>query len=65
MEEYFCNICEKSIQALNLEIHIKEPDHIARKKILEEQLRDNIKFPKSARSSVDMWKIKIDTGNDL
>ena len=55
MEEYFCNICEKSIQDLKLENHIKESDHIARKKMLEEKLQDNNKFPKS-KSSVDMWK---------
>jgi len=56
MEEYFCNICEKSIEALTMESHIHESDHVARKKILEEQLRDNTKFPKSLISSVDLWK---------
>ncbi|HET6715948.1 MAG: hypothetical protein ACM3ZS_11950 [Nitrososphaerota archaeon] len=55
MEEYFCNICEKSIEGLTLENHIKEPDHVTRKKMLE-QLQDNSKFPKSSRSSVDLWK---------
>ncbi len=55
MEEYFCNICEKSIEGLTLENHIKESDHVARKKMLEEQLQDNSNFPKSSRSSVDLW----------
>ena len=56
MEEYFCNICEKTIEALTVESHINESDHVARKKILEEQLQDNTKFPKSLKSSVDLWK---------
>jgi hypothetical protein len=56
MVEYFCNICERSIEALAMENHIKESDHITRKKILEEQLQDNAKFPKSLKSSVDLWK---------
>ncbi|HVE38037.1 MAG TPA: hypothetical protein VNA18_07580 [Nitrososphaeraceae archaeon] len=56
MEEYFCNICEKSIEGLKFENHIKESDHVTRKKMLEEQLQDNSKFPKSSRSSVDLWK---------
>ncbi|HYY86456.1 MAG TPA: hypothetical protein VE594_05060 [Nitrososphaeraceae archaeon] len=56
MEEYFCNICEKSIEALTIESHINESDHVARKKILEEQLQHNTKFPKSLKSSVDLWK---------
>jgi hypothetical protein len=56
MEEYFCNICDKSIEGLTLENHIKESDHVARKKMLEEQLQNNSKFPKSSRSSVDLWK---------
>ena len=33
MEEYFCNICERSIEAISLEKHIKESEHIARKKV--------------------------------
>ena len=56
MEKYFCNICEKSIEGLTLENHIKESDHVTRKKMLEEQLQDNRKSPKSSRSSVDWWK---------
>ena len=56
MEEYFCNICEKSVEAGMIESHINGTDHVARKKILEEQLGDNTKFPKSLKSSVDLWK---------
>lgn len=56
MEEYFCNICEKSIEVVTMENHINESDHVAKKKILEEQLKDNTKFPKSLKSSVDLWK---------
>jgi hypothetical protein len=56
MEEYFCNICEKSIEAVTIENHIKGSDHVARKKILERQLLDNTKFPKSLKSTVDLWK---------
>lgn len=56
MEENFCNICERSIEARAMENHIKESDHVTRKKILEEQLQDNAKFPKSLKSSVDLWK---------
>ena len=55
MEEYFCNICERSIEALSLEKHTKESGHIARKKMLEDQLGTN-KSPKSLRSAVDFWK---------
>ena len=56
MEEYFCNICEKSIEGLTLENHIKESDHVARKKMLEKQLGNNSKFQKSLRSAADLWK---------
>jgi len=56
MEEYFCNICEKTIEALTVESHINESGHVARKKILEEQLQDNTEFPKSLKSSIDLWK---------
>jgi hypothetical protein len=56
MEQYFCNICEKSIEELAIENHITESDHVARKKMLEKQLQDNTKFPKSFKSSVDLWK---------
>lgn len=55
MEGYFCNICERSIESLAIENHLNESDHVARKKILEEQLRDNSKYPKSSKSSVDLW----------
>ena len=47
-----------------MENHINESDHVANKKILEEQLKDSTKFPKSLKSSVDLWK-KIDIGNVL
>ena len=56
MEDGGCNICEKSIEGGALENHIEESDHVARKKMLEEQLQDNGNFPKSSRSSVDLWK---------
>jgi len=56
MEEYICNICEKSIEALGMENHVKESDHVARKKMLEEQLQENSKYPKSSKSTVDLWK---------
>lgn len=56
MEEYFCNICERSIEALSLEKHTKEPEHIERKKMLEKQLGDDSKFPKPSRSAADLWK---------
>lgn len=56
MEEYFCNICERSIEALSLEKHTKESQHIARKKMLEKQLGNNSKFQKPLRSAVDSWK---------
>jgi hypothetical protein len=56
MEEYFCNICERSIEAISLEEHIKESEHIARKKKLEKQLENNSKIPKSLGSATDLWK---------
>jgi len=56
MEEYFCNICERSIEAIALEKHTKESEHIARKKMLEKQLGNNSKFQKSLGSAVDLWK---------
>jgi hypothetical protein len=56
MEEFFCNICERSIEALSLEKHTKESDHIARKKMLERRLANNSKFPESLRSAADLWK---------
>ncbi|HXV89221.1 MAG TPA: hypothetical protein VD710_09065 [Nitrososphaeraceae archaeon] len=56
MEEFFCNICERSIEVLSLEKHTKESEHIARKKMLEKQLANNSKFQKSLRSATDLWK---------
>lgn len=57
MEEFYCNICERSIEAISLENHIKESDHTARKKKFEEQLKINDdEMPKSRRSVVDQWK---------
>ena len=56
MEEYFCNICERSIEAISLEEHIKQSEHIARKKKLEMQLENNSKIPKSLGSATDLWK---------
>jgi hypothetical protein len=57
MEEFYCNICQRSIEALSLENHITESDHTARKKKLEKQLEINDhEMPKSKRSVVDLWK---------
>jgi hypothetical protein len=56
MEEFYCNICQRTIESLSLEDHIKEFDHNARKKKLERQLKINDEFPKSKRSVVDLWK---------
>jgi hypothetical protein len=57
MEEFYCNICERSIEALSLESHIKESDHIAKKKKLEKQLEINDdEIQKSKSSVVDLWK---------
>ena len=56
MEEFFCNICERSIEALSLEKHTKESEHIARKKMFEKQLTNNNKFQKTLRSAADLWK---------
>ena len=57
MEEFYCNICQRSIEALSLENHIKESDHTARKKKLENQLEINdAEMSKSKRSVVDLWK---------
>jgi hypothetical protein len=57
LEEFYCNICQRSIEAISLENHIKESDHTTRKKKLEEQLKINDdEMPKSRRSVVDQWK---------
>ncbi|MGH9972925.1 MAG: hypothetical protein ACRD93_03400 [Nitrososphaeraceae archaeon] len=56
MEEYYCNICQKSLEALSFESHIKEVDHIARKKKLENELENEKDKPKLKRSVVDLWK---------
>jgi hypothetical protein len=56
MEEFFCNICGKSIEALSLEMHTNESEHIARKKMFEKQLTSNNKFQKILRSATDLWK---------
>jgi hypothetical protein len=57
LEEFYCNICQRSIEALSLENHIKESGHIARKKKLEKQLEINDdEMPKSKSSVVDLWK---------
>ena len=57
MEEFYCNICQRSIEAISLENHIKESDHTARKKKLEKQLEINDdEMSKSKRSVVELWK---------
>jgi hypothetical protein len=56
MEEFYCNICRRSIESLSLQDHIKELEHNARKKKLEKQLEIKDELPKSTRSVVDSWK---------
>jgi hypothetical protein len=56
MEEFYCNICERSIEALSLEKHIKDSDHIARRKKFEKQLKISYEIQKSKPSVVDLWK---------
>jgi len=56
MEEFYCNICQREIESASLENHIKESDHITRKRKLESQLETNNKSEKTNMSVVEMWK---------
>lgn len=56
MEEFYCNICQRSIESSSLEDHIKESDHNTRKKKLEKQLEINDEPPELKWSVVDLWK---------
>ena len=56
MEEFYCNICKREIETASLENHIKESDHITRKRNLESQLETNNKSEKTNMSVVELWK---------
>ena len=56
MEEFYCNICQRAIESASLENHIKESDHITRKRNLESQLETNNKSEKTNMSVVELWK---------
>jgi len=58
MEEFYCNICQRAIESASLENHIKESDHITRKRNLESQLETNNKSEKTNMSVVELWKNK-------
>ena len=40
MEEFYCNICQRAIESSSLENHIKESDHVTRKRKLERESRN-------------------------
>ena len=65
MEEFYCNICQRVIESSSLENHVKESDHVKRKRKLERDLetkesgRDletNKESEKSKLSVVELWK---------
>ena len=56
MEEFYCNICQRAIESASLENHIKESDHITRKRKLERDLETNNKSEKTNMSVVELWK---------
>jgi hypothetical protein len=58
MEEFYCNICQKAIESASLEDHIKESDHVTRKRKLERDLETNNKSEKTNMSVVELWKNK-------
>jgi hypothetical protein len=58
MEEFYCNICQKAIESASLENHIKESDHVTRKRKLERDLETNNKSEKTNMSVVELWKNK-------
>lgn len=56
MEEFYCNICQRAIESASLENHIKESDHVKRKRKLERDLETNNKSEKTNVSVVELWK---------
>jgi hypothetical protein len=56
MEEFYCNICQRAIESASLENHIKESDHVTRKRNLESQLETNNISEKTNMSVVELWK---------
>jgi hypothetical protein len=56
MEEFYCNICQRAIESASLENHIKESDHVKRKRKLERDLETNNKSEKTNMSVVELWK---------
>jgi hypothetical protein len=58
MEEFYCNICQRAIVSASLENHIKESDHVTRKRKLERDLETNNKSEKTNMSVVELWKNK-------
>ena len=56
MEEFYCNICQRAIESASLENHIKESDHVTRKRKLERELETNNKSEKTNMSVVELWK---------
>ena len=58
MEEFYCNICQRAIESTSLENHIKESDHVTRKRKLERDLETNNKSEKTNMSVVELWKNK-------
>ncbi|HKX21329.1 MAG TPA: hypothetical protein VJM74_06630 [Nitrososphaeraceae archaeon] len=56
MEKYYCNICQRSIEARSLENHVIESGHISRRKKLEVQLKDNGQISSTNRSVIGFWK---------
>jgi hypothetical protein len=58
MEEFYCNICQRAIESASLENHIKESDHLTRKRKLERDLETNNKSEKTNMSVVELWKNK-------
>ena len=56
MEEFYCNICQRTIESASLENHIKESDHITRKRKLERDLETNNKSEKTNMSVAELWK---------
>jgi hypothetical protein len=56
MEEFYCNICQRAIESASLENHIKESDHVTRKRKLERDLETNNKSEKTNMSVVELWK---------
>ena len=56
MEKFYCNICQREIESASLENHIKESDHITRKRNLESQLETNNISEKTNMSVVEVSK---------